>query len=72
MIWVNAMRLISLVLGLTSALVATLLQQWGRRYIETPNVSSDRLSTNPESSGFARQPWYYLRDSLVVFGSRPA
>jgi Family of unknown function (DUF6535) len=38
MIWVNAMWLVSLVLSLTSALVATLLQQWARRYIETPSV----------------------------------
>ena len=41
MIWVNAMWLISLVLSLTSALVATLLQQWARRYIETPNVPNE-------------------------------
>ena len=36
MVWVNAMWLISLVLSLTCALIATLLQQWARRYIETP------------------------------------
>jgi hypothetical protein len=41
MIWVNAMWLVSLVLSLTSALVATLLQQWARRYIETPNVPNE-------------------------------
>jgi hypothetical protein len=41
MIWVNAMWMISLVLSLTSALVATLLQQWARRYIETPNVPNE-------------------------------
>jgi len=41
MIWVNAMWLISLVLSLASALVATLLQQWARRYIETPNVPNE-------------------------------
>jgi hypothetical protein len=40
MVWVNAMWLISLVLSLTSALIATLLQQWARRYIETPKVQS--------------------------------
>src|SRR5258708_36416901 len=40
-IWVNAMWLISLVLSLTSALIATLLQQWARRYVETPNVPSE-------------------------------
>jgi hypothetical protein len=40
-IWVNAMWLISLVLSLTSALIATLLQQWARRYVETPNPPSD-------------------------------
>ena len=39
-IFVNAMWLMSLVLSLTSALLATLLQQWARRYIETPQVPS--------------------------------
>jgi hypothetical protein len=39
-VWVNAMWLISLVLSLTSALIATLLQQWARRYVETPKVPS--------------------------------
>jgi uncharacterized protein DUF6535 len=41
MIWVNAMWLMSLVLSLTSALIATLLQQWARRYIETINTPSE-------------------------------
>ena len=41
MIWVNAMWLISLVLSLTSALIATLLQQWARRYLETPHRPSE-------------------------------
>jgi hypothetical protein len=36
MVWVNALWLISLVLSLTCALIATLLQQWARRYVETP------------------------------------
>ena len=40
-VWVNAMWLISLVLSLTSALIATLLQQWARRYVETPKVQSE-------------------------------
>jgi hypothetical protein len=40
MVWVNALWLISLVLSLTCALIATLLQQWARRYIETPNFSN--------------------------------
>jgi len=40
MVWVNAMWLISLVLSITSALIATLLQQWARRYVETPKVPS--------------------------------
>ncbi|KAI0263160.1 hypothetical protein BGY98DRAFT_1070698, partial [Russula aff. rugulosa BPL654] len=40
MVWVNAMWMISLVLSLTSALIATLLQQWARRYVETPKVPS--------------------------------
>ncbi|KAF8476393.1 hypothetical protein DFH94DRAFT_654198, partial [Russula ochroleuca] len=41
MIWANAMWLISLVLSLTSALIATLLQQWARRYVEMPHRPSD-------------------------------
>ncbi|KAI0280474.1 hypothetical protein BGY98DRAFT_914647, partial [Russula aff. rugulosa BPL654] len=36
MVWVIALWLISLVLSLTCALIATLLQQWARRYTETP------------------------------------
>ncbi len=41
MVWVNAMWLISLVLSVTSPLIATLLQQWARRYAETPKVPSE-------------------------------
>ena len=37
-ILVNAMWLISLVLSITSALFATLLQQWARRYVQTPQI----------------------------------
>ena len=35
-VWVNSLWLISLVLSLTCALIAMLLQQWTRGYIETP------------------------------------
>ena len=41
MVCANAMWLISLVLSLTSALIATLLQQWARTYVDTPNVPSE-------------------------------
>ena len=41
LIWANAMWLISLVLSLTSALIATLLQQWARRYVEMPTRPGD-------------------------------
>ena len=41
MIWVNALWLISLVLSVTSALIATLLQQWAREYVETPKSLID-------------------------------
>jgi hypothetical protein len=41
MVWVIAMWMISLVLSLTSALIATLLQQWARRYVETPKVPNE-------------------------------
>jgi len=40
MIWVMVMWMTSLVLSITSALVATLLQQWARRYTEMPNIPS--------------------------------
>ena len=40
MVWVIALWLISLVLSLTCALIATLLQQWARRYVETPKSSN--------------------------------
>ncbi|KAH9045872.1 hypothetical protein EDB83DRAFT_2553802 [Lactarius deliciosus] len=33
-IWVNALWFLSLVIGLTCALLATLLQQWARRYLK--------------------------------------
>ena len=41
MIWVNAMWLIALVLSLASALIATLLQEWARRYVETADLPSE-------------------------------
>jgi len=37
---VNVMWLMSLVLSITSALFATLLQQWARRYIQMPEIPS--------------------------------
>ncbi|KAN0118888.1 hypothetical protein V8E52_004660 [Russula decolorans] len=40
MIWVNALWLISLVLSLTCALIATLLQQWSRKYTQSPQSTS--------------------------------
>jgi hypothetical protein len=40
-IWVNAMWMMSLLLGLTSALIATLLQQWARRYVQMPQIPSE-------------------------------
>jgi hypothetical protein len=51
MVWVIAMWMISLVLSLTSALIATLLQQWARRYVETPNVP-------PKPNHRARVRWF--------------
>jgi len=39
-ILVNVMWLISIVLSITSALFATLLQQWARRYIQMPEIPS--------------------------------
>src|SRR6266478_2658108 len=41
MVAVISMWLVSLVFSLTSALIATLLQQWARRYVETPKVPSE-------------------------------
>ncbi|KAH9989261.1 hypothetical protein BJV77DRAFT_948700, partial [Russula vinacea] len=39
MIWANVLWLTSLVLSLSSALMATMLQQWARNYVETPKLS---------------------------------
>jgi hypothetical protein len=39
-VWVNTLWLISLVLSLSCALIATLLQQWARRYTETPKSTN--------------------------------
>ena len=39
-IWVNTLWLLSLVCSLTSALFATLIRQWARRYSELPHVPS--------------------------------
>jgi len=41
-VWVNSLWFLSLVIGLNSALLATLLQQWARRYVritQTPRYS---------------------------------
>jgi hypothetical protein len=40
-IWVNSMWMMSLILSLTSALFATLVQQWARRYVQMPQIPSD-------------------------------
>lgn len=37
-IWVNLLWFLSLVISLTCAMLATLLQQWGRRYIRTTRL----------------------------------
>jgi hypothetical protein len=42
MVWAISMWLISLILSLASALIATMLQQWTRRYVDTPGVSTHR------------------------------
>ena len=34
LVWVNALWFLSLVISLTCALLATLLQQWARRYLK--------------------------------------
>jgi len=40
-IWVNCMWMMSLILSLTSALFATLVQQWARRYVQMPQIPSE-------------------------------
>ncbi|KAH9053029.1 hypothetical protein EDB87DRAFT_1691245 [Lactarius vividus] len=42
-VWVNALWFLSLVISITSALLATLLQQWARRYLK---VTQPRYSTH--------------------------
>jgi hypothetical protein len=58
MVWVNAMWLISLVLSITSALIATMLQQWARRYVETPKVPN-------EPNHRARVRWFLFHGTDV-------
>ena len=40
-VWVNSMWMMSLILSLTSALLATLVQQWARRYVQMPEIPGD-------------------------------
>ena len=40
-IWINCMWMMSLILSLTSALFATLVQQWARRYVQLPQIPGD-------------------------------
>ncbi|KAF8265152.1 hypothetical protein EI94DRAFT_370118 [Lactarius quietus] len=48
-ICVNALWFLSLVIGITCALLATLLQQWARRYLKVtqPRYSSTQASSDP-------------------------
>ena len=56
-IWINCMWMMSLILSLTSALFATLAQQWARRYVQMPQIPSD-----PNHRARVR--------SLLFFGTR--
>jgi hypothetical protein len=56
-IWVNSMWIMSLLLSLTSALFATLLQQWARRYVQMPQIP-----TEPKQRARVR--------SFLFFGAR--
>ncbi|KAH9035985.1 hypothetical protein EDB83DRAFT_2677963 [Lactarius deliciosus] len=49
-VWVNSLWFMSLVISLTCALLATLLQQWARRYLK---VTQSRYSPHK------RAPWEY-------------
>jgi hypothetical protein len=40
-VWINALWMMSLLLSLTSALFATLLQQWARKYLQAPKIPSE-------------------------------
>ncbi|KAH9962313.1 hypothetical protein BGW80DRAFT_1180893, partial [Lactifluus volemus] len=62
MIWVNIMWLLSLVLSLTSALFATLTQQWACRYIQLPELlSSQREQARVRSYLFRGMQKYNMR-----------
>jgi Family of unknown function (DUF6535) len=52
-IWVNSLWFLSLVISLTGALLATLLQQWARRYLTA--TQPPRLSPNKR----ARIRWFF-------------
>jgi hypothetical protein len=60
-IWVNAMWMMSLLLSLTSALFATLLQQWARKYLQMPQIPSEpKPRARVRSSLFLGTQQYYM------------
>jgi Family of unknown function (DUF6535) len=61
LIWVNAMWLISIVFSLASALIASLLQEWARRYVEMPNVSRPNHRARVRSFLFLGTELYKMR-----------
>ena len=78
-IWVNSLWFLSLVMGLTCALLATLLQQWARRYLWvtqppcTPHRRARLRSYFAEGVDKSRLPWAtealpaLLHCSLLLF-----
>ena len=54
MVWVNVLWSISLVLSLTCALIATLLQQWAHRYTETPKSANTPRHRAPRPLAIVR------------------
>ena len=66
LIWVNAMWLISIVFSLASALIASLLQEWARRYVEMPNVSRPNHRARVRSFLFLGTELYKMRSIVQM------
>ncbi|KAH9962310.1 hypothetical protein BGW80DRAFT_1180861, partial [Lactifluus volemus] len=68
MIWVNALWLISLVFAIGSALTATLMQQWARRYIQVPaeTLSSQSDQARVRSYLFLGSQKYYMPHAVAL------
>ena len=66
MIWVISMWLMSLIFSLASALIASLLQEWARRYVETPNEGMPNRRARVRSFMFLGTELYKMRNIVQI------